>query len=194
MSAFVAQLRGALHRLLSPLFFRSVGRNVRIYAGVRRATLSTNVSLEDGAVVGHSVFFQTARASSIQIGRNSSLNTGCHIVAMRSIEIGENVSIGEYVSIRDQEHRFSINHGVHGQGYTIAPIKIDSNVWIGRGVYIGPGTSIGSGSIIGANSVLKGGIFPPNVLIAGVPAGIKRQITPDSNPSARQQAGLETTS
>ncbi|MEM9153696.1 MAG: acyltransferase [Cyanobacteria bacterium P01_F01_bin.33] len=128
-------------------------------------------------MIGHDVFFQTGRHSKIKVGSHVSLNTGCHVIASQEIEIGDNVAIGEYVSIRDQEHNFTPASGVRGQGFRTARIEIGDNVWIGRGVYIGPGTSIGEGSIIAANSVVSG-VFPPNALVAGAPATIRRRILP----------------
>ena len=128
-------------------------------------------------MIGHDVQFQTGRTSKIAIGDNVSLNTGCHLVASESILIGDNVAIGEYVSIRDQEHKHTPGTGVRGQGFVIKPIIIEENCWIGRGVYIGPGTIIRRGSIVGANSVVRGE-FPEASLIAGTPARERRSLLP----------------
>lgn len=95
------------------------------------------------------------------------------MVATEAITIGDHVAIAEYVTIRDQEHRFRPGYGVRGQGYNSAPVTVGDNCWIGRGVYIGPGTTIGKNSIVGANSVVRG-TFPDGVLIAGTPAVIKK--------------------
>lgn len=137
-----------------------------------------NIRIGDNAMIGHDVFFQTGRQSSIEIGSQVSVNTGSHIVSSDKISIGNNVAIGEYVSIRDQDHNFKPETGVRGQGFRIAPIIIEDNVWIGRGVYIGPGSHIRKGSIVAANAVVRGE-FPENVLIAGLPATAKRRILPD---------------
>ncbi|MEM0985411.1 MAG: acyltransferase [Pseudomonadota bacterium] len=136
-----------------------------------------------GAMIGHDVHFQTSRTSRITIGDRVSLNTGCHLVASEAISIGDNVAVGEYVSIRDQEHKFMPGTGVRDQGFKIAAIKIGANVWIGRGAYIGPGSDIGPGSIIAANSVVRG-VFPEHVLIAGAPATARRKILPDGKTMA----------
>jgi acetyltransferase-like isoleucine patch superfamily enzyme len=138
-------------------------------------------------MIGHDVFFQAARRGSIVLGSSVSVNTGCHIVASESVEIGDNVAIGEFVSIRDQEHQFKPATGVRGQGFRVGPVTIGSNVWIGRGVYIGPGALISEGSIVAANSVVRD-VFPPNVLIAGAPATIRRRILSSGLTAAWQDA------
>jgi acetyltransferase-like isoleucine patch superfamily enzyme len=107
------------------------------------------------------------------------------LVACESITIGSNTAIGEYVSIRDQEHRFAPGHGVRGQGFRIAPVTIGENAWIGRGVFIGPGTRIGANSIVAANSVVHG-VFPDGVLLAGAPAKIKKTIVPAPTSAAAE--------
>jgi acetyltransferase-like isoleucine patch superfamily enzyme len=170
-------LKGALVRLACPLFFRSIGRGTRFTGRVRLPLPLRGVVIGERCMIGHDVYFQTGRTSEIAVGDDSSLNTGCHLVASERISIGRNVAIGEYVSIRDQEHRFAPDSGVRGKGFKVSPVRIEDNVWIGRGVYIGPGTHIRAGSIVGANSVVSGD-FPPNVLIAGAPATIRRSILP----------------
>jgi acetyltransferase-like isoleucine patch superfamily enzyme len=129
-------------------------------------------------MIGHDVFFQTSRTSTISIGDEVSLNSGTHIVASSAIIIGDRVAVGEYVTIRDQDHRFTPDTGVRGQGFNVEPVRIGKNTWIGRGVHIGPGVTIGEGCIVAANAVVRG-VFPDHVLIAGVPATIKRRIAPD---------------
>ncbi|TIN26417.1 acyltransferase [Mesorhizobium sp.] len=161
------------------MFYERIGKGTLFTGRVRLPLPLRKIRIGENCMIGHDVFFQTGRNSSITIGDNSNLNTGCHLVASESITIGDNVAIGEYVSIRDQEHRFSPATGVRGQGFKIDPVSIGSNVWIGRGVYIGPGTTIESGSIVGANSVVRGK-FPPNVLIAGAPAKVKKMLVDGS--------------
>jgi acetyltransferase-like isoleucine patch superfamily enzyme len=170
-----ARLKGVILRWTCPLFFKGVGKRCFFMGRLRLPLPLRNVTIGNDCVIGDSVYFQTGRSSHIVIGQNCSLNSGCHIIANERIAIGDNVAIAEYVSIRDQEHRFSPDTGVRGQGYHVAPVAIGSNVWIGRGVYIGPGTTIERGSIVGANSVVQG-VFPPNVLIAGAPATVKRKL------------------
>ena len=175
MIPLIWRVKGFLLRSLSPLFFERIGKGTQFTGRVRLPMPFRKVRIGCDCMIGHDVFFQTGRASHITIGDAVSLNSGDHLVASEAITIGDNVAIGEYVSIRDQEHRFTPGTGVRGQGFSIAPVAIGNNVWIGRGAYIGPGTQIGDGSIVAANSVVRG-VFPPNVLIAGAPATVRRRI------------------
>jgi acetyltransferase-like isoleucine patch superfamily enzyme len=109
------------------------------------------------------------------MGSDVTLNTGCLLVASELISIGARVAVGEYVSIRDQQHIHVPGKGVRDQGFKVAPVEIGDNTWIGRGAFIGPGTRIGRDCIVAANSVVHGR-FPDGVLIAGAPAVIKRRL------------------
>ena len=56
------------------------------------------------------------------------------------------------------------------------PIVIEDNVWIGAGVHIMGGVTIGRNSVIGAGSVVTKDV-PENVIAAGVPCKVIREIT-----------------
>lgn len=113
---------------------------------------------------------------SIIIGDNVSFSDNCHIGAIGSIKIGNNVLVGSNVYITDHYHGDTTSEYM-----SISPIKRDlitkgevvicDNVWIGDGVVILPNVRIGHSCIIGANSVLTKS-FPDNCIIAGVPAKI----------------------
>jgi acetyltransferase-like isoleucine patch superfamily enzyme len=173
------RLRASFHRLCAPLFYRAVGPGTHFYGRVRLGRPFSRVYIGAHCMVGDGVFIHAGRQAEIRIGDHGSINSYCHLVAVAGIAIGQNVAIAEFVSIRDQEHRFDPRYGVRGQGFDVAPIVIEDNVWIGRGVYIGPGSHIRAGSIVGANSVVRGQ-FPPGVLIAGTPAVVKKTLDPFS--------------
>ena len=52
-------------------------------------------------------------------------------------------------------------------------IKIGNHVWIGLGAIIFKGVTIGDGAAIAAGSIVLKDV-PPNSLVAGVPAQIKK--------------------
>ena len=111
----------------------------------------------------------------IHVGDGTSFNTGVHIVSKYGIEIGKHVRIGEYVTIRDQNHEFrSRDELIANQGMYGSPIKIENDVWIGRGCFIGPGVTIGEGTVVGANSVVVKSL-PPFSIAVGAPARVIRQ-------------------
>lgn len=56
------------------------------------------------------------------------------------------------------------------------PVKIGNHVWIGAGVHINQGVTIGDNTIIGSGSVVTKDI-PSNVIAAGVPCKVIREIT-----------------
>jgi carbonic anhydrase/acetyltransferase-like protein (isoleucine patch superfamily) len=172
----IARTRGIVLRLSCPLFYKRIGAGTSFHGRVRLPLPFRNVMIGARCMVGDAVFFQTGRRSQILIGDDCSINSGCHLVASEQITIGDNVAIAEYVSIRDSEHGFSTESGVRGQAMNVSPISIAANVWIGRGAYIGPGVTLSSGTIVGANSVVRAGVYPPNVLIAGTPAVIKKSL------------------
>lgn len=158
-------------------FSGKIPLSTKVFGRIRLGHRPCHLVLGKNCAIGDNAYFSTTREASIELGDGVSINIGTILVAMSSIKIGSNTAIGEYVSIRDQDHKFSPESGVRGKGFHHSPIEIGDNVWIGRGVHIGPGAVVGSGCIIAANSVVRG-TFPDNALIAGTPAVIKRRIAP----------------
>jgi acetyltransferase-like isoleucine patch superfamily enzyme len=112
-----------------------------------------------------------------RIGDHTWISQGFVLLSRRGVEIGKNVLVGEYVSVRDSTHghrdlgvpvRFQA--GVYGQ------ITIEDDVWIGRGSLIQgkpAGIRIGRGAIVAANSVVVHSI-PSFEVWGGVPARLIR--------------------
>lgn len=62
---------------------------------------------------------------------------------------------------------------IRNSGHAAAPVKIGSNVWIGRGACILSGVEIGDGAVVAANAVVTRNV-PAQALVGGVPARILR--------------------
>ena len=113
----------------------------------------------------------------IIIGNNVGIS-GATIYSKESIQIGDYTNIGGNVKILD--HDF---HPIEAEARKMndkamirkKAIKIGENVFIGCNSIILKGTEIGDNSVIGAGSVVSGK-FPSNVIIAGNPARIIRQL------------------
>lgn len=94
---------------------------------------------------------------------------------------GAEVTFGDHVFVAPNCCFTTAEHAVDPEqrkaGIELAkPITVGNNVWIGAGSTILAGAAIGDNSIIGAGSVVKKPI-PANVIAAGVPCRVLREIT-----------------
>ncbi len=164
-------------RLLTGSYFRKLGKGTWFWGRVRFGSMNGNIAVGNDCWIGHDVFLSAGRDGEICIEDNVSLNTGCHLVAICGIHIGAHTAVGEYVSIRDQNHVFSDPEAsIKEQGFSGSRIDIGRNVWIGRGVMVCPGVTIGDGAVVGANSVVTHDI-EPYAVVAGCPARLLRMRT-----------------
>jgi len=117
----------------------------------------------------------------ITIGNNVCIQSDCHISAINSVEIGDNVLMASFVYISDHQHGMldysdvrstpPIQRNLSSKG----PVRIGNGVWIGEKATILPGVTIGECSIIGANSVVTKNI-PPYCIACGCPAKVIKSI------------------
>jgi acetyltransferase-like isoleucine patch superfamily enzyme len=172
MALFRARLLG----LIPGLFFDRIGSGTRFWGWPRLQYLGGHISVGRQCAMGKSVFFLVGPEGEIEIQDNVSINDYCYVTALDRITIEEGTAIGEFVSIRDYDHRFDGVRSPKVQGFVAAPIHIGRNTWIGRGTIITRGVTIGEGSVIGANSVVTRDI-PPRSLAVGTPARVIRELT-----------------
>jgi maltose O-acetyltransferase len=111
----------------------------------------------------------------ITIGNNFYANFDCVLLDGAEISIGNNVLFGPRVGIYTSNHALYAKERISGGCYA-KPVKIGNNVWIGAGVHINQGVTIGDNTIIGSGSVITKNI-PSNVIAAGVPCKVIREIT-----------------
>lgn len=129
--------------------------------------------------IGSNVHFEpTFRCEfgfNISIGNNFYANFDCVMLDGGEIEIGNNVLFGPKVGIYTSNHAIDAIERINGGCYA-KKVIIGDNVWVGAGVHINQGVTIGDNSIIGSGSVVIKNI-PANVIAAGVPCKIIRNIT-----------------
>ena len=91
-----------------------------------------------------------------------------------SVIIGSNCDIGPAVEFIPGSHIIGNSLRRAGTG-TAKPIIIGDGCWIGAKSIVLAGVNIGEGCVVAAGSVVTHDL-PPNTLVAGVPARVKRQL------------------
>ena len=119
----------------------------------------------------------------IHFAYGSNTYMGHHVYAnfnLTVVDDGE-CRIGNYCMFAPNVVISTTGHPVHpsfrdkGAQFSL-PVTIKDHVWIGSNVTIMPGVTIGENSVIGAGSVVTKDI-PANVVAAGVPCKVMREIT-----------------
>ena len=113
-----------------------------------------------------------ARGGILRVGNGCAMASGVSIEVWHEVRIGDNVMLGPYCSIIDDDRHLSEPDG--GPLYK-GPTILEDNVWLTRNVTILPGVTVGSGSVIGPNSVVSRAI-PPNSFAAGSPARVGKKL------------------
>ncbi|MDE7395248.1 MAG: sugar O-acetyltransferase [Clostridiales bacterium] len=116
--------------------------------------------------------FNADYGQNIKIGKRVFINSGCCFQDQGGIEIGDDVLIGQQVVIA------TLNHDLNPEqraSMMPAPVKIGNRVWVGAHATILAGVLVGDNSVIAAGAVVTKDV-PANVVVAGVPAKIIKQL------------------
>jgi acetyltransferase-like isoleucine patch superfamily enzyme len=105
----------------------------------------------------------------LSIGPNCFIGNGSTVVCRESIVIGRNALVGEYVTIRDQDHDYDAASA--SKGFVTASIAIGDGVWIGAKATVTRGVTIGDDAVVAANAVVTHDV-PGLAMVAGVPARV----------------------
>lgn len=166
--------------------FTHIGKHVRFNG---RLTLigASHIHIQDQSTFGYGCILtawdshgKQKLSPNINIGKDSHFGEYNHITAINSINIGNGVLTGRWVTITDNAHGKSDYNDLciepHNRDlYSKGAIIIEDNVWIGDKVSIMPNVKIGKSSIIAANSVITKDI-PPYSVAAGIPAVVIKKI------------------
>ncbi|MFJ7977002.1 sugar O-acetyltransferase [Peribacillus sp. NPDC096379] len=118
--------------------------------------------------------FRVEYGFNIHVGDNFFANYDAIILDCAKVTIGNDVLFGPRVGIYTANHVTDPEARAKGDVYAL-PVTIGNKVWLGANVVVNPGVTIGENSIIGSGSVVTKDI-PPNVVAAGVPCKVIKQI------------------
>ena len=168
----VWHLRNVIYSSIVRCHFKSIGKGGRfcyplILNGGKNILIGDKFSMrERGRIEAIDLYQGVNYTPSIIIGDNVSVNQGSFIISRESIVIGNNTRVGEYVSIRDNDHEWrDKNTPILQQGFITNAVEIGSDVWIGRNVVISKGVKIGDGAVIGANAVITKNVNQYEVVV-----------------------------
>jgi acetyltransferase-like isoleucine patch superfamily enzyme len=156
--------------------------HVEIYGGPVSLGDYANVIATPDNKVRLTVWSNSDEKGRIKIGKYCLLSAGVRISAATEIIIGDNCMMAQRVYITDADW-----HDIYDRSMFIgksAAVRIGNNVWIGDSAIVCKGVFIGDNSVIGAGSVVVKDI-PPNVMAAGNPAVVLKQLDTDKHMQTR---------
>lgn len=154
-----------------------LAEGVKIYRGEHLA-IGAHSSIMSHCIIETSP--ADGKAPILEIGDNVSIGEYSHITCANKITIGNGVLTGRFVLITDNAHGKCTyedsdiapqQRSIYSKGAVI----IKENVWIGDKATILPGVTVGKGAVIAANAVVTQDV-PDYTIVAGVPAKIVKQI------------------
>jgi acetyltransferase-like isoleucine patch superfamily enzyme len=138
--------------------------------------IGVHVTLCAGMVPGQDL----GAAPVLTVGDRCVIGRGSHILAHRSVEIGDDVYTGPYVYITDQNHGYADPDVPIGRQWpSNDTVWVGTGAWLGAGVIVLPGARIGKNVVVAAGSVVRGEV-PDRCVVAGVPAKVVREYIPGS--------------
>jgi acetyltransferase-like isoleucine patch superfamily enzyme len=117
--------------------------------------------------------FYADHGLNITVGRAVFIGYECAFSGPGAIDIADRVMISHRVNLVTGGH--PVEPDERTACITVAPITIDTNVWIGAAATILPGVKIGADSVVAAGAVVTHDV-PPATLVAGVPATAVRDL------------------
>ena len=144
-----------------------IGNNNNIVA--INANFGDYLYLDSNVIIGHGG--KMNYDSNIKIGYKSMICSYVKLNTNYSIEIGNNVGIGEYVDVWTHGSFPPVLQGYPSQ---FGKVSIGSNVWLPAKSTVMPGVVIGDNIVIGANSIINKNL-PSGSLCAGMPVKILKE-------------------
>lgn len=156
--------------------FRCIASDVKLGADVRLAQFVNLYGCEIGD--------QTKLGTFVEVQKNAKIGARCkissHSFVCEGVTIEDNVFIGHGVMfINDIYPRATAGGALQTEkDWKVSPTLVKQGASIGSGATILGNVVIGENAIVGAGSVVTRDV-PPNTIVAGNPARVKRTIPAD---------------
>jgi len=129
----------------------------------------------------------------VTIGAYSSIWFGAVVRGdVHSVRIGERTNVQDLsvLHVTRKTHPLVVGNEVTvGHHVTLHGCTILDRALIGMGAIVLDGAVVGTGAIVGAGAlVTEGMIVPPGTLVVGVPAKVRRELTPEEKGFLLQSA------
>jgi len=160
---------GPHHTVMKPWYVQISGNNIRI------GQCFTAIG-EPGNRVELGVWGRAEGEGRIEIGDCVLMSPGSRISASDEIVLGNGVMLANGAYITDSDWHTIYDRTVRDERPT--PVHIADNVWLGDHCTVLKGVTIGKNSVVAARAVVTRDV-PANVVVAGNPAKVVRELDPE---------------
>lgn len=167
---------GTYPTMMKPWHIRINGPNIKIGDAV-------TIVAEPESPTNIGVWGHEPGTGAITIGDAVFIGPGVRISACDHVEIGDSCLIANGVYVTDSDW-----HGLYDRverPREQTPVRIERNVWLGDHCTVLKGVTVGENSVVAAQAVVSKDV-PPNVVVAGNPAKIVKQLDEDAEFGTRK--------
>lgn len=129
----------------------------------------------DTAHIGQGAVIHVNEAGVLNTGKHFAISGTTSIVCSNSIIIGDDVQFSWNSLVMDSDAHRIFDKGGKLMN-PVGTVEIGNRVWIAANTTIMKNSSIGNGSIVAANSMLKKKFHVSDVILAGSPARVVKEI------------------
>lgn len=178
MISYIRRIPGLLYYLLNFFNFNKLNFRAIVFFSVR-VQGKKYISIGRNSVVQRGGWLLALKINDIvpmlEIGDNCAIGDYCHITVVRKVKLEDNVLLANNVYISDNLHGYeNINIPIINQEVIFKKeVIIGSGSWIGENVCI-IGASVGRNSVIGCNSVVTKDIDDYCIAVGSPARVIKR--------------------
>ena len=177
---------GPHHTIMKPWYVHLSGGSIQI------GRCFTAIG-EPGNRVEVGVWGREAGAGRVVIGDCCLMSPGSRLSASDEIVLGDGVMLANGAYITDSDWHMIYDRMTRDEP---TPVHIGNNVWLGDHSTVLKGVTIGDNSVVAARAVVTRDV-PANVVVAGSPAKVVKELDPDRGFKTRMDyfedpVGLET--